>query len=139
MAVSVTSPRLRNKDLLIYSTCLTTEYPELIEQKAAGKVPLSVCMSEEHLDKVGFKIATIITHAKPSSISILTMDGSPHCTQLHAVVEQARRIAKADVSITHFVVEKGVVVEVSSQTVYLSRHLSKIHELLKTQEARKSL
>ncbi|MEM4576641.1 MAG: hypothetical protein QW701_04165 [Candidatus Nezhaarchaeales archaeon] len=139
MAVSVTSPRLRNKDLLIYSACLPTEYPELFEQAAVGRVPLSVCMSEEHLDKVGFKIATIIAYAKPSSISVLTMDGSPHCTQLHAIVEQVRKIAKEDVSVKHFVVEKGVAVEVSSEAVYLSRHLSKIHELLNAQETRKSL
>lgn len=131
MSVSVTSLLLRGKDLLIYSKCLPTEHPEVFEEVAKEKAALAVCMSEEHLDKVGFKLATIIAYAKPSSITILTMDGSPHCTQLHVVAEQAKRIAQADVRIRHLVVERGTLMEVSSQAVYLSRHLSKIEELLR--------
>jgi len=137
MAVSVTSPFLKGKDLLIYSKCLPMEYPEVFEEEAKGKTALSVCMSEEHLDKVGFKIATIIAYARPSSIAVVTMDGSPHCTQLHVVAEQAKRIAQADVRMKHLVVERGALIEASSQAVYLSRHLSKIEELLRT--AKKNL
>jgi len=131
MAVSVTSPLLRRKDLLIYSECLPTEHPEAFDEEVKGKTALAVCMSEEHLDKVGFKIATIIAYARPSSITVLTMDGSPHCTQLHVVAEQAKRITQADVRIRHLVVERGTLIEASSQAVYLSRHLSKIEELLR--------
>ena len=131
MSVSVTSLLLRGKDLLIYSKCLPTEHPEVFEEAVKEKAALAVCMSEEHLDKVGFKVATIIAYAKPSSITILTMDGSPHCTQLHVVAEQAKRIAQADVRIRHLVVERGTLMEVSSQAVYLSRHLSKIEGLLR--------
>jgi len=130
MAVSVTSPLLKGKDLLIYSKCLPTECPEVFEGAVKGRTALGVCMSEEHLDKVGFKIATIIAYARPSSITVLTMDGSPHCTQLHAVAEQAKRVTQADVRVRHLVVEKGALIEVSSQAVDLSRHLSKIEELL---------
>jgi len=139
MAVSVTSPHLKGKDLLIYSSCLPIEYPKIFEEKAKGKTPLSICMSEEHLDKVGFKIATIITHANPSSITILTMDGSPHCTQLHAIAEQAKRITQSNIKIVHLVVEKGSLIETSNQAVYMSRHLSKIEELLKGQITKKNL
>jgi len=131
MAISVTSPLLRGKDLLICSECLPIEHSEIFEEAAKGRIALVVCMSEEHLDKVGFKLATIIAYARPSSITVLTMDGSPHCTQLHVMAEQAKRIAQTDVKIRHLVVEKGALMEVSSQAVYLSRHLSKIEELLR--------
>jgi len=137
MAVSVTSPHLRGRDLLIYSKCLPAEHPEVFEKVVEGKAALRVCMSEEHLDKVGFKIATIIAYADPSSITILTMDGSPHCTQLHVVAEQAKRMTRADTRVRHLVVEKGALIEASSQAVYLSRHLSKIEELLRV--AKKNL
>ena len=138
MAVSVTSPHLKNKDLLIYSSCIEAEHPDILEKVARDKTRLSICMSEEHLDKVGFKIATIISYANPSSITILTMDGSPHCTQLHVMAEQAKRITKSDIKITHLVIEKGQLIEATSQAVYLSRHLSKIEELIKNQ-AKKNL
>lgn len=137
MSVSITSPLLRGRDLLIYSKCLPTEHPETFEEVVRGKTALAVCMSEEHLDKVGFKMATIIVYARPSSITVLTMDGSPHCTQLHVIAEQAKRVAQTDVRVRHLVVEKGALIEVSSQAVYLSRHLSKIEELLR--EAKKNL
>ncbi|RLF05279.1 MAG: 4Fe-4S ferredoxin [Thermoprotei archaeon] len=139
MAVSVTSPHLKGKDILIYSSCLPVEHPKIFEEAAKGKTPLSICMSEEHLDKVGFKIATIISYANPSSITILTMDGSPHCTQLHTIAEQAKRITQSNIKITHLIVEKGALKEASSQAVYLSRHLSKIEELLKKQTTKKNL
>jgi hypothetical protein len=137
MSVSVKSPLLRERDLLIYSKCLPTEHSKVFEKAVKEKTALAVCMSEEHLDKVGFKLATIIAYVRPSSITILTMDGSPHCTQLHAVAEQAKRIAQTDVRIRHLVVEEGALVEVSSQAVYFSRHLSKIEGLLR--DAKKNL
>lgn len=138
MVMSVTSPYLKGKDIVIYSKCLTTEHPDIFEDVAKSKIALHVCMSEEHLDKVGFKIATIMAYAKPSSITILTMDGSPHCTQLHAIAEQARMVSKNDTKIVHLVVEKGTLIEISSQAIYLSRHLSKIEGLLK-EAAKKNL
>ncbi|MEM0232501.1 MAG: hypothetical protein QXL22_00605 [Candidatus Nezhaarchaeales archaeon] len=138
MATSVTSPLLKGKDVVIYSKCLPNEHPNIFEDVVKDKTALCVCMSEEHLDKVGFKIATIMAYAEPNSITILTMDGSPHCTQLHAIVEQAKRMTKINMKITHLVVERGVLVEISGQAVYLSRHLSKIEELLRD-VARKNL
>ncbi|TDA34122.1 hypothetical protein DSO06_06200 [Candidatus Nezhaarchaeota archaeon WYZ-LMO8] len=138
MATSATSLLLKGKDVVIYSKCLPIEHPSIFKDVTRGKTALYVCMSEEHLDKVGFKIATIMAYAEPSSITILTMDGSPHCTQLHTIAEQARRITGIDAKIVHLVVEKGALVEISSQAVYLSRHLSKIDALLRDY-AKKSL
>ncbi|MCS7140207.1 MAG: 4Fe-4S ferredoxin [Candidatus Nezhaarchaeota archaeon] len=137
--MSVTSSQLKSKDLLIYSSCLQTENPEIFEEIARGKVALGICMSEEHLDKVGFKLATIMYYSSPRSITVLTMDGSPHCTQLHAIVEQAKRITQSNTEIAHLVVEKGAIVEVSSQAVYLSRHLSQIEKMIKPQDSKKNL
>ncbi|RLF10919.1 MAG: 4Fe-4S ferredoxin [Thermoprotei archaeon] len=138
LSISVTSNKVRGKDLLIYSSCLPREHPDIYEEVSRGKTPLKVCMSEEHLDKVGFKIATIIAYSHPKSITVLTMDGSPHCTQLHVMAEQAKRVTGENLEVIHLVVEKGVLVEVSSEAVYYSRHLSKIEEALRRLKNTKS-
>ncbi|MDI9620077.1 MAG: 4Fe-4S ferredoxin [Candidatus Nezhaarchaeota archaeon] len=131
MSISVTSRLLKGKHILIYGKCIETEHPHLLEEVAREKTALHVCMSEEQLDGVGFKVATIMAYANPASVVALSMDGSPHCTQLHAIVEQAKKISKSNPKIIHLVVERGALVEVTSEAVYLSRHLSKIQELMK--------
>lgn len=135
LSTNVKSKVLREGPLLLYGTCVEVEAPEVFREFSGGQIPLSVCLEKEHMDKVGFKIATIIMTSDPKEMTVLTMDGSPHCLQLHLASEQAKRIAKSEVNIRHFVIEGGKSVEVSKDAVETARHLSRIQKLL---EKRKS-
>jgi len=130
MSASVTSPLLRNARLLIVSSCMIKEQQPIVEEWCKDRVGLHVCLQEHHMDGVGFKVATIALKAQPSSITLLTMNGSPHCVQLHFAVEQARQLASYKGSVEHFVVEKGRVFKVSEEAVKAARHLASIEALL---------
>jgi len=131
MATSVTSPSLRGADVLIYSKCMVDEYPDLWREYARGREPLSVCLQEMHMDRVGFKVATIMLKARPRSITVLTMNGSPHCLQLHFAVEQARQLTGFEGEVRHVVVEKGEAFEVSPEAIKAARHLATVESLIR--------
>jgi len=130
LSTNVKAKVLRKGRLLLYGTCVEAEASEVFREFSIGQIPLSVCLEKEHMDKVGFKIATIITTSDPKEMTVLTMDGSPHCLQLHFAVEQAKRITKSEVNAIHFVIEEGRSVEVSQGAVETARHLSRIQKLL---------
>jgi hypothetical protein len=114
-------------DLLVYGTCIKREHPDIL--KSFKEIKLHTCLEEEHLNKVAWKLATIIRENKLRKISTLTMDGSPHCVQLHYILEDLKRIFPA-IEVNHFVVEDGKLFKISSDAVRRSRHLKEIEESL---------
>ncbi len=91
---------------------------------------MDVCMEEMHVNHAGFKIASIIRYSKIKRVTVLTVDGSPHCVQLHYVIEDIKRHFVEEVETDHYVVEKGKVYKISPKAVKRSRHLSKIQQML---------
>lgn len=114
----------------MHGSCVPIEAPRVFEEFSKGRVPLQVCLEKEHMDKVGFKLATILMASKPKEISVLTIDGSPHCVQLHLAVQQAKNMTKSKVRVTHYIVEHDELVKVSPEAVKTARHLSQIEKLL---------
>jgi len=78
----------------------------------------------------GFKLATILKTAKPKDVRVLTIDGSPHCLQLHFVVEQAKNIARSDAKVAHYTIVHGKPFQISPEAVRTARHLPQIEKLL---------
>jgi len=121
------SKMVQGKDLLFYSVCIENEHPDIFREFSEVRTPLWACLELEHINMLVYKIACMLRlDEPPRSISILTVDGSPHCIQLHYAVEEAKKISGSDIEVRHFVLSKGEVEEVSSQTVKKSRYLGKL-------------
>lgn len=131
MKINVGDSRLRSKGrLLLIGSCMD-RFPEIVDeltQRDGGYVILNVCLEEIHVNQAGFKIASIVRYANMNDVAVLTADGSPHCIQLHYVLEDIRRHFTPEIRIKHYVVEKGKVYEISPDAVKKSRHLSKIQK-----------
>ncbi len=123
---SVTSKKISRR-ILIYSACIDEEYPEILE-KFKGRTKLSICLEEHHINKVAKKLMAIIYKREVKSIVVLTMDGSPHCLQLHHALEEIKNYF--DIEIKHYVIEKGELIKVSEKSVKISRHLSEVEKLI---------
>ena len=128
---NVAGKKIREKRrLLVYGTCVRDEYPEVFSEFSAGRVPLAVCMEAVHFNMVALKLASMFARVKLEEVVVLTVDGSPHCVQLHHVVEEARRVVGGNAPpVKHFVIEEGRVVKVSEKTVKTARYLSKIEKM----------
>ncbi len=135
MSINVGDRRLREKgQLLLVGSCINSRFPGIVEEyreKDGGQAVLHVCLEEMHVNHAGFKIGSIIRYSSMNKVTVLTVDGSPHCVQLHFVVEDLRSHFTPDIETAHFVVEKGKVHQVSPKAVKRARHLSKLESMLK--------
>ena len=121
-----------NKKLLIIGRCVELEHHNILDEFARnGYGILSVCLEAEHVNMVGFKLAGILARGNYEEVSVLTVDGSMHCTQLHWMVEEIFKIMKSlNVARKHYVIYKGKLYEVSLEAVKTSRYLFKVNKLL---------
>ena len=130
MCINVGDPHLREKGkLLLIGSCMNNRYPEVVEEyreRNGGSAVLGVCLEETHANQAGFKIGSIVRYSQISRLTVLTVDGSPHCVQLHFLIEDIKRNFTPEVETDHYVVEKGVVHQVSAAAIKRARHLSKI-------------
>ncbi|MFX0107194.1 MAG: 4Fe-4S ferredoxin [Candidatus Hodarchaeota archaeon] len=130
MCINVGDHKLRDAGkILLIGSCMNSRFPEIIDQfrRIDGNwAVLHVCLEETHMNQAGFKIGSIVSYSNIERIIALTIDGSPHCVQLHFVIEDVKMRFMKDLQTEHFVVEKGKVVEVHPSAVKRARHLSKI-------------
>ena len=133
MRINVGDKRLRKKGkLLLVGSCMD-RFPEIVKElseKDGGQAVLHVCLEETHVNQAGFKIGSIVKYSDISEVTALTVDGSPHCVQLHYVIDDVKKHFAPEIETKHYVVEKGNVHEISTAAVKRSRHLSKIQRML---------
>ncbi len=121
----VKAPIYRNSDILIASKCLPVVAPEIFKEISKDKVVVFMCPEQENPAVYG-KIASVIRSSRPKSITVVTIDGSPHCFTLHAAVNEAFYIlGEKLVERHHYVVVDGEkLVEITPDAVRLARYLS---------------
>ncbi|MFQ5815640.1 MAG: hypothetical protein ACE5G7_03990 [Candidatus Hydrothermarchaeaceae archaeon] len=111
-------------ELLIYGSCIMDEFPGLLSDHAATP-KLRVCMEEYHINKVAWKIQSIARVKGLKRITVLTVDGSPHCIQLHYAVDDVGKVFP-ELELLHEVVAQGEKKRIKRGTVRRSRHLSEL-------------
>ncbi|MCY0868216.1 MAG: 4Fe-4S ferredoxin [Desulfurococcus sp.] len=130
-SIWVKAPLLKDSDLLVVSACLPYVNPRLFRELSKGKVVLLACPEAESSAYYG-KLASIVKSSKPRSITVVTIDGSPHCLMLHAAANEAEYILGEKVEKKHYVVVGAErLVEVSSDAVRVARYLSLVDELIR--------
>ncbi|MEM0225855.1 MAG: hypothetical protein QXP94_07490 [Thermofilaceae archaeon] len=126
----VKAPVLANSDLLIASACLPVVNPEIFGRLAEGRTVLLACPERENPTHYG-KIASIIRSSRPRSITVVTIDGSPHCFTLHASANEAEYILGERVNKEHYVVVNGrELTKISPDAVRVARYLSLVNEIV---------
>ena len=115
---------MKNPKILVYGSCVPEEYPEIFSKFAEGKEIFHACLEHVHFNDVIEKLSAILKFNNIEEMIVLTIDGSPHCIQLHLAAQDAKKITDSEVLIKHFAIEKGKVVEASAEKVKEKRHLS---------------
>jgi len=126
----VKAPFLRGASLLVAGECVQAIYPKVFQKFADGKVVLTGCPEAENVGGIMGKLASIITCSRPREITVLTVEGSPHCFTLHAAVNEALFITGAEIPSRHFVVVNGRAVEVSPESVRVGRYLHLVQKCI---------
>jgi hypothetical protein len=96
-----------------------------VEKYVEGRATLKVCLEREHFNMTCLKLASIIARVPIEEIVILTVDGSPHCIQLHFMIDEVEKITGKKLNVKHIVIYKGKDVEIDRKTIKKARYLSK--------------
>lgn len=132
LSYNVAGKKIRkNKKILLYGTCIYYEYPDILRSLTKDRVPLAVCLEKEHMNMVALKLASILARIPLKEIVVLTVDGSPHCVQLHMAVEEVIKIVKpTNIIVKHLVIENNKIIEIDEKCIKYARYLSKIKRML---------
>lgn len=127
LEVNAGSRYVRGENVLIYGSCIESEHPWILKETSEDRNLFSICLEKEHMNAVVYKLATMFRLSNPpNEFTVLTVDGSPHCVQLHYAVEEACKLTGHKIPIKHLVIFNGKVVDISPNVVKLSRYLGKI-------------
>jgi len=126
----VKSSFLKDASILIVGECVQQVFPSIYERLTEGRVVLTSCPETEKAGLITNKIATMLACSGPREIAVLTVDGSPHCFQLHAAVNQAVFISKAEIPSRHMVIVQNDVREISPESVRIARYLHLVQKCI---------
>lgn len=126
----VKAPFLKGSSLLVVGECVQAIFPDVYKRFAKRRVVLTSCPEAESTGSIMGKLASIITCSNPKEITVLTMEGSPHCFALHASLNQALFITKANTPSSHFVIVDGKAIEVNPQSVRIGRYLHLVQKCI---------
>lgn len=121
--VWVKAPFLHDASLLVVGECVQQVFPDVFKDFTEKRVVLTSCPEAENSKLIMGKLASIIRCSKPREITVLTIDGSPDCFQLHSSANEALFITKENVPLKHFVIVEGKCSEVSAESVRVGRYL----------------
>ena len=111
---------------------MEVERPGLIEQLSVRAVSAWACPERDHINVIALKVASMLARVELEELTVVTVDGSPHCVQLHHAVEEAIKVSKrGDLRVRHLVSHGEKVIEVSERAIKVARYLSKIERLLR--------
>ncbi len=120
----------REGEIKIIGSCIAVEWPDIVREFCGG-LCLSACPEKDHINLIALKVASILARVDVRKISILTVDGSPHCLHLHHSVEEAVKISGRELTVEHAVLQRGKIITVSEKAVKLARYLSRVEDLLR--------
>ena len=123
METWVKAPFLRGASVLIVGECVRSVFPKLWNEFTENRVTLTSCPEAEGFSGLTGKLATLVRCSSPKEITILTVDGSPHCKMLHISANGAAFLTKTDIPIKHLVIiGEDDVKEISPESVRFGRY-----------------
>jgi len=114
-------------EFLVVGSCVPNLYPEVFKNfEKEWKNIFSFCLEEFHYNQLLSKLFNILALGKTRKVGFLTVDGSPHCIQMHFVSKYLKRGLKVqDISYKHFVIRKdGGVFEVGMEEIDKTKDLA---------------
>ncbi|MBD3363494.1 hypothetical protein GF362_07300 [Candidatus Dojkabacteria bacterium] len=106
LEMNIYDPFFENKFLLIGS-CVPRIYPAVLNdfQNKFQNV-CTACLEKTHYNKIFAKLIDILATGNTKRVAFLTVDGSPHCVQMHFMSKYLKRALKNDIKYLHYVITK---------------------------------
>jgi hypothetical protein len=110
--------------VLICGTCMKKMQPGAYAKLAAeSDFVYSLCLEESHINMAVTKIGAMLSTGRITKVIYATVDRSPHCTQLHYIDHEVRRMMTVTAEIQHFVAFEDVLFPISADAIERSKTL----------------
>lgn len=117
--------------VLLAGTCLAQMQPEAFAiLSAQADITLSLCLEESHINMAVTKLGAMLATGRISKLVFATVDRSPHCTQMHYIDHELRRMMKNLPPFEHYVAADGQLFSISEQAIEQSKTLRTLTQLL---------
>lgn len=122
-----------NDTMIIVGSCLKRMQPEAYDNlKRISDNVYDVCLESTHLNMVITKIIGMISRVNIKKIIFASVDKSPHCIQLHYIDNEISKAMKLkDMKMIHYVAVDNKLIEISKDTIKMSRSLKELEETRK--------
>ncbi|KPV61823.1 MAG: hypothetical protein AOA65_2159 [Candidatus Bathyarchaeota archaeon BA1] len=130
LEIWVKAPFLKGASLLIVGECVQAIFHDVYKKFAEDRVVLSGCPEAENVGSIMGKIAAILRCSNPKEVTVLTIDGSPHCFTMHAALNEALFVTRSTIPSQHFVIVDGKSVQVSPGSVRVGRYLHLVQKCI---------
>ena len=113
--------------VLIAGTCLSRMEPEGFAALAAGVDGVyTLCLEESHINMAVTKLGAMASTGRITKLIYATVDRSPHCTQMHYIDHEIRRMMTLSFPTEHYVVFQGEVIPVPDAAIEKSKTLREL-------------
>jgi hypothetical protein len=120
-----------DKEIIIVGSCLKNMQPNAYKAlEAMGKPIYDLCLESTHINMAITKIMGMIRAKDIQLIHFASVDRSPHCIQLHYIQDEIRKIG-TKTAFKNYVSIDNTLVEISPETISLSKNLAKLQNTLK--------
>ena len=115
--------------VLVCGTCLKDMQPGAFSQlEAMADGVYALCLEESHINMAITKLGGMLSTGRIQKLIFATVDRSPHCTQLHYMDHELRRMMDVKAEMTHFVAFEDALYPISLDTIEQSKTLRTLEQ-----------
>ena len=121
--------------IAIVGSCLEQVSPEGFAAAVRGSdMVFKLCLEDSHINMAVTKISAVLGMNQVTGIRFVSVDRSPHCTQMHYIKHEIERTLPEHVPIEDYVVADGELIRVSDDAIDMSKSLSRLAKLYPAKE-----
>ena len=118
-------------NVLVVGSCFPSVYPDAFKQlsEQADQV-YALCLETTHINMAVNKLSAVFGTGLLEKLTFVSVDRSPHCTQMHYIMHEIERTLKEHVPVENYVVVDGEIIRVSEEAIDLSKSLGKLAKMV---------
>lgn len=118
-----------DEQIIVAGSCLKAMQPKAFEQLENLGLPIfELCLEQTHINMAITKLLGMIRAKKIKKVIFASVDRSPHCIQLHYIQDEIAKLG-FKTKFINLVAVDGKLVEISKETISLSKNLSLLNEM----------
>ncbi len=119
--------------VMVCGTCLPNMEPDAYNRIAKKyDCVLSLCLEKEHINMAITKICGMLSCNKITELAFVSVNKSPHCTQLHYIKNEIKIVMNNDnlPVITNIIVENNNEYVMTDEVLAMSKNLVELSNIL---------